>query len=527
MNSVDQIPISAINAYLYCPVRFYIEYIQGKFISNEHVAEGKYIGEATKQISQTKGWKKRPQIYVCSERLGIFGVLDEVIVTDGVIRIVEKKKGNAQKPFKNDILQLLAYMVCYAESFGVELSKVLGVLLYLGSQKRIEIQPSKEIVIELEKTVKAMRKVSENPPQPLYNEKQCKPCSILEICMPLDKSLQRRIMPKSLERTPLFVGAQGAYISRFGESMQVNHGGECKATLHSSTLDSLYLFGNVQVSTQALHLFSDRGIPVVFADTLGRFKGVFFSGISKNLVLRLNQYELYRDEERKFALAKRIVYGKLKNQLYVLRRKSPAGRTQIKRLKGLLNSLDDCQEISELIGLEGLFANEYFDLLGETFGGEWQFEGRNRRPPKDPINAVLSFGYTMLHNVVLSIVIGVGLDPLMGVLHKEHYGRFSLVLDLMEEFRPILVDQLIVSLLHTRQLRKTHFVETIDGAYVLTEKGRKRFVTAFKNRLTTKHYHAFLKSSVEYIRIIETQVKVFEKCLLGELPTYFPFIQEK
>lgn len=527
MSLMEEIPISAINAYLYCPMRFYIEYVQGQFLSNEHVAEGKYLGEATRKISQTKNWKKRPQLYVFSDRLRIFGIIDEVILTSGSVRIIEKKKGANQKPFKNDILQLVAYMVCYAESFGVKLNKIRGVLIYLGSQKKITIKPSKELVAELERTVEAMHMVFENPPQLAYDEKRCRHCSICRTCMPLDESLQRRVMPKSLETTPLFVSIQGACVSRIGESIQIIHGSERKAILHSSTLDSLYLFGNVQISTQALHLLNDRGIPVVLADNLGRFKGIFYPGTSKNLVLRLKQYALHQDEERQFALAKKIVYGKLKNQLYVLRRKCPTARSRITGLKELLNSLDECEGIQELIGVEGFFANEYFSILGEIFDQEWQFDGRNRRPPKDPINAALSFGYTMLHNVVLSTVVGVGFDPLMGVLHRERYGRFSLVLDLMEEFRPILVDQLVISLVNSKQLRKKDFIETIDRAYILTDAGRRQFITAFKNRLMTKHYHALLKSSVEYIRIIEAQVKIFGKCVLGELPTYFPFVQEK
>lgn len=527
MNSVEQISISAINAYLYCPVRFYLEYVQGQFLSNEHVAEGRYLGEATKQSSQTKDWKKRPHILVCSDKLGIFGVLDEVIVTQGSVRIVEKKKGNAQAPFKNDVLQLLAYMVCYAESFGVELDRIRGVLVYLESQKNFEVEPSKELVAELEETIKAMNRVFESPPQPIYHDKRCKPCSLLTMCMPVDGVLQRRVMPRSVEAVPLFVSTQGSYVSRFGDSVQVTQSGERQATLHSSTLSSIYLFGSVQVSTQALHLLSQRGIPAVFTDSLGRFKGVFYSGTSKNLVLRLKQYELYRDEERKFALAKRIVYGKLKNQLYVLRRKSLCPRTEAIRLQKLLDSLEDCEGIPELVGLEGLFANEYFTLLGEAFDREWQFDGRNRRPPKDPINAALSFGYTILHNVVLSMVVGVGLDPLLGVLHRERYGRFSLVLDLMEEFRPILVDQLVVSLVNTKQMRKSDFVEAIDGAYVFKDRGKKRFITRFRDRLMTQHYHPLLKSSVEYMRIIEAQVRIFAKCVLRELPVYLPFVQKK
>lgn len=528
---MEEIPVSAVNAYLYCPYRCYIEYVKGQFVTNAHVEEGRFLSQKLEKKVQTKDYKKRPQVFVQSRKYGLYGTIDQTVVKQDKIVIVETKKGATDRPYENDVLQLLAYMVCCSESFEVELEKVSGKLVYLGSQKTFEILPNDELLEKLRSVVESIRSLSSNPPKPQYSRKRCDPCSLINICMPEknqgEENVQRKIMPTNRLTQPLFVCTQGAYIGKMGESVQVTYAGEELLRLHKSLLNALYLFGNVQVSTHALKMLAESEIPIVFSDTAGRFSFLCFSGSSKNINLRLKQYETRQDPERRLKIAKQIVLGKLKNQLFVLRRKSLIDGSRMKRFKELLRSVESCRSIEELMGVEGLFASEYFDAYSKAFDDSWKFVNRNKRPPTDPINALLSFGYMMLHGTVLTAVLGVGFDPLIGVLHNHHYGRFSLALDLMEEFRPILVDQLVLSLVNLGQIKFSDFVENLEGSYTLTDKGLKKFVQAYKEKLETKHYHPLLKMSVEYARIIEAQARVFEKCILGEISTYIPFTVTK
>jgi len=530
MEMEEEIPIFAINAYLYCPYRYYIEYVKGQFSTNEHVEEGRYIDEKKSKKAQTKGYKRRQGIFVHSNSLGIYGFVDEVIKTDEKTVIVETKKGNATKPFKNDVLQLVAYLICYCETFDEDIKKVVGRLHYVGSEKKFEVKADTELVSRLREILREMRRIADEVPQPRYNKKHCSPCSLLDICMPSAKkngqNLVRKVTPHSY-KPPIFLSSQGAFVGRAGESIVISHSGEELLKAHFSEIGTLYLMGNVQISSQALKLLVQNAIPIVFTDLNGALSAMCTGAVPKNVFLRLKQLETYKDQEKRLCLAKKIVLGKVRNQVFVLTKKSLLRGEEKAKFKELERAINDCWNFDELLGIEGVSANTYFEIYKRAFEPIWNFNERNRRPPKDPINALLSFGYTLLHNTVLSVLVGIGFEPLLGVLHTDHYGRFALALDLMEEFRPIIVDQLVLSLVNLRHIKPSDFIENIQGSFVLTDRGRKKFLEHYKDRLETKHHHPVLNTSIEYLRIIEVQARLFEKCILGEVDEYTPFVVTK
>ena len=525
---LEEIPIYAINAYLYCPYRFYIEYVKGEFEDNAHTAEGRFISMQENTKGQTKNWKKRPQVFVQSERLGIFGFVDQVVESKGRIKIIEVKKGSASRPYLNDIMQLTAYMVAYAESYNKNLEEIVGEIRYIGSNKKFKVAPTERRVERLHETLQGMHASIEKPPQPKYSKKRCDSCSLINICMPKKGSeLKRKIMPSSNETQPLYVATQGAYIGRRGESVFVSHNGQRIATVHHSKISSLHILGNVQVSTQAMKFLTLNDIPVIFSDTLGRFGFVCHKGFSKNIPLRIRQLQHSQMEENRIEVSRRIIEGKIRNQLYVLKKKKLATKQEIGVVRSLLKELKLCHSVDELMGIEGQIANMYFEKISENLDAKWEFNNRNRRPPKDPVNALLSFGYSILHNIVLSAILSTGLDPFVGMLHKEHYGRASLALDLMEEFRPIIVDLEVLSMINLGQIKESDFLKNIAGAVFLTDKGRRKFLEVLRKRLMTKRYYGLLGARTEYIRIIEAQVRVFEKYILGEVDSYMPFVIER
>lgn len=525
---LEGIPIYAINAYLYCPYRFYIEHVKGEFEDNDHTAEGRFISQQENTKGQTKSWKKRPQIFVNSERYGIFGFVDQVIENRGKTKIVEIKKGDASHPYLNDVMQLTAYMLAYAESYDKKIEEMEGEIRYVGSNKRFKITPTKKRISKLLEIIQNMHMTAEDPPQPIYIKKKCDPCSLINICLPQKESeLKRKIMPSARDAQPIYVATQGAYIRQDGESITVNYNGRNIVKIHHSKINALHLMGNVQISTQAMKLLTSNNIPVVFSDILGRYWFVCHSGFSKNIPLRIKQLQLTQDEKKRIEISKMIIEGKIRNQLYVLKKKNLITKQDNHLILSMLKDLDHCKSIDELMGIEGQIAGLYFEKISEKLDPQWGFSGRNRHPPKDPINALLSFGYSILHNVVLSAIMATGLDPFIGVLHSEHYGRASLALDIMEEFRPIIIDLEVLSMINLGQIKKSDFSENIGGAIFLIDKGRRKFLEVIRKRLETKRYYSLLDSRVEYIRIIESQVRVFEKCILGEIDTYTPFVVER
>ncbi|HBT25680.1 MAG TPA: hypothetical protein DEA58_03170 [Pseudothermotoga sp.] len=462
---LEEIPIYAINAYLYCPYRFYIEHVKGEFEDNDHTVEGRFISQQENTKGQTKNWKKRPQIFVQSEHYGIFGFVDQVIENKEKTKIIEIKKGDASHPYLNDVMQLTAYMLAYAESYNKKIETMEGEIRYVGSNKKFKITPTRKRVSKLLEILQSMRAVAEDPPQPSYSKKKCDPCSLINICLPQkENALKRKIMPSSRDAHPLYIATQGAYIRQSGESVTVNCNGRNIVKIHYSKISALHLMGNVQISTQAMKLLTSNSIPVVFSDILGRYWFVCHSGFSKNIPLRIKQLQLTQDEKKKIEISKRIIEGKIKNQLYVLKKKNLTTKQDSRAILSMLKDLDRCKSIDELMGIEGQVASLYFDKISKKLDPKWEFNGRNRRPSKDPINALLSFGYSILHNVVLSAIMATGLDPFIGVLHKEHYGRTSLALDIMEEFRPIIIDLEVLSMINLGQLKKNDFSEKIGRA---------------------------------------------------------------
>jgi len=517
------IPIYSINAFLYCPYRFYIEFIRGDFEDNSHTSEGRYISQTEKVKSATKNWKKESQIYVESKKYGIYGFIDQVVRNGNKTKIIEIKKGKASKPFFNDTIQLVAYCCAYAESNDISLDDVIGELHYKGSDKKFKIKITEKRLKKLEETILNMNHYANDPVKPEYNSKKCKNCSLINICIPEDKNLSsRKITPRNIPES-LYVLVQGAYISKSGESIRVSVNGETVLRTHYTNISSLMIYGNVQVSVQAIKFLASNKIPIVFSSTNGKFEAITLGDYSKNGFVRIKQLQKSQDNSKRLEYAKSIVRGKIRNQMFVYREKL---KRNSKELSKFLNQVDQCKSIDELLGIEGAASQQYFSRFSDVLKG-WEFNERNRRPPKDPVNSLLSFGYSILLNNVLVTIVSTGLDPFVGFLHVQEYGRPSLALDLMEEFRPLLVDRVILSLILSRQIKKNDFTKNIEGGVLIKDKAKKKLIDAINKRMDLQHYHPLFKRRLEYRRIIEAQVRLFEKLILDEVEEYKPFVIKK
>jgi len=297
-------------------------------------------------------------------------------------------------------------------------------------------------------------------------------------------------------------------------------------------VDQVVVLGNVTLTTPALAALLERRVEVAFCSVHGRFQGRLSPPLSKNAPLRLAQHRAHADAATRTTLAARFVAGKLANmRTLLLRQNRKRGEERIAAAcEGLLDAVHKVEAVepgpdgavASLLGYEGTGSACYFGVLDCLLNTGWTFPGRLRRPPPDPVNALLSFGYTVLTNCVASAVNVVGLDPLIGFLHAPGYGRPCLALDLVEEFRPLIVDSVVLRVINNGILRPDDFDQDM-GACWLAEGARRRYLEQLEARLNEEIQHPIFSYKVTYRRCLELQARLLAKALLGEIPAYPPF----
>lgn len=315
-------------------------------------------------------------------------------------------------------------------------------------------------------------------------------------------------------------------------------------------IDEVVVLGEVTLTASALHLLLERNIEITFLGYYGQFKGRLSPSFSRNAALRLAQYRAHQDMVKRCELARRFVIGKLSNQRTLLqhynrRQANPEMRQAIEQMATQLHQLTALPleqmrvpdtlvsgensiagtPLETILGMEGVGSAAYFRCFGTLLidSKQWPFPGRVKRPPTDPVNALLSFGYSLLTNKVASAVQLVGFDHYVGYLHSSFYGRPSLALDLVEEFRPIIVDSVVLTLLNKRIITMNDFVVEL-GTYRLKDERRKVFFTHFEERLNEEIHHPLFGYTVTYRRCLELQARLLGKVLVGEMNEYPPLL---
>ena len=286
--------------------------------------------------------------------------------------------------------------------------------------------------------------------------------------------------------------------------------------------------GNVAVTTPAMRLMLARGIDLFFLTRAGAYRGRLQAGPAKNLERRRTQVLRCEDEAFCLELSKRLVTAKLENcRTIVMRRargKEDAASAEVARLlRRVIGRIPEAHTRTELRGMEGISTRHYFGLLGGWLREPWAFERRQRRPPKDPVNATLSLVYTLLHGCCVAALETVSLDPYFGVYHTRHYGRESLAVDLMEEFRPVIADAVVLELFNRRMLSPVNFETGEDGAVELDREGWRQVARAWTRRLETTARPPGIHRSITYQKILEYQARKLQRAITGDTP-YEPFL---
>jgi CRISPR-associated protein Cas1 len=334
----------------------------------------------------------------------------------------------------------------------------------------------------------------------------------------------------------LFVTTQGAYLAKEGETIVVKVEKEARLRLPVHTIGGIVCFGNVSCSPFLMGFCAENGVGISFLTERGRFLARVQGPVSGNVLLRREQYRRADDPQASADVARAVLTGKIANSRTVLQRalrdhadKMAAEEVSFaaKRLGNYLDLINGDQPLDSLRGCEGDAAHIYFSVFDHLIVAQkedFSFQERNRRPPLDNVNALLSFVYTLLVHDIRSALETVGLDPAVGFLHRDRPGRPSLALDLMEEFRPFLADRLALSLINLRQVQAKGFQKSDSGAVLMTDDTRKTLLVAYQERKQEEILHPFLEEKVTIGLLFHTQALLMARYLRGDLDGYPPFI---
>lgn len=329
---------------------------------------------------------------------------------------------------------------------------------------------------------------------------------------------------------PLYIVEQGARLSIEQRQVVVTTRANAVFKRPLAHTNAVILFGNVTVTTPALKRLMRLGIDVVFLTAHGSYEGRLVGPLSKFGQLREQQYAALRDPLFRLKIAQIIVQAKCLNLRTLLlranrERSHPEIAASIERLGWLAERTQRTTRLHALLGVEGQASAAYFSVLRHLISSEWTFERRMRRPPPDPVNVLLSFGYTLLARELEASIALVGLDPYLGCLHVTEYGRPSLALDLMEEFRAIVVDSVVLRCLNNELVQPEDFTpgETPERPIVLSDEGKRRFLQAFEDRVAATIQHPVTGETLPYRRIFELQTRLLARCIREQAPDYQPF----
>ncbi len=561
----DLVPARMINEMAYCPRLAFLEYIQGEFQESVDTLDGRY---QHRRIAKTAGTLPKAEslpeadtrihassVELSAPSLGLTAVIDLIESmgppdsVGGVLTPVEYKRGNVpdnpERSWEPERVQLCAAGLILREN-GYECHS--GVIYYIAAKTRVEVTFDPPLIartLELAAQLRLLAQSGTIPP-PLVDSPKCPRCSLVGICLPDEVNFlkltvngqtpppsPRPIVPPGLETLPLYVQEPRAYVGKSGDTIQVRSAAPEKKVLVERPLgdiSQLTLFGDVQISTQAIQSLCQHNIPVVYLSYGGWFYGMTAGLPGKNIILRQRQFQMAADRDFCLRLARAWVAGKIRNQRTLLRRNASEVSDDI--LADLARAVQDAENapsIESLLGIEGSAARAYFSQFQQMLspaagqsGFSLQFKHRNRRPPTDPVNAILSYAYALLTKEITVACWTAGLDPHQGFFHQSKYGKPSLALDLMEEFRPIIADSVVITAVNTGVIGTNDFIER-GGAVALEPTGRKAFLQAYERRMDSEITHPIFGYRVSYRRILHVQVRLLSRLLMGELSEYPAF----
>lgn len=323
----------------------------------------------------------------------------------------------------------------------------------------------------------------------------------------------------------IYIKEQGSTVQKMGERIVVTKNQAKLLDVPVIQIENIAVIGNVQITTPALHMLMERGVDVSYLTYGGTFLGSTAAESSKNIFLRFEQYRFYLDDKRRLAMARVITHNKISNQIEVLRQhrhkdKDYDWESDIREMTRIQGTLYRKETANEILGVEGICSNIYFGAFGHMLDCDFNFNGRNRRPPRDPVNVIISLAYTLLTKEISNALDAESFEPYLGFLHGIRYGRKSLALDIVEEFRQPVVDRLVIILFNKRMIGKYDFDEISEDKVVLSEDGFRKFCNEYEKWMNGKNS---LSGTGSFRIIIRKQIAALKRAIRGA-EDYRPYL---
>jgi CRISP-associated protein Cas1 len=567
----DYLPARMVNEFVYCPRLFYYEWVDSLFRGSADTVEGTAQHKRVDQPSAMPGPENTGDgrihsrsATLSSDRLRVVAKMDLVEIDGGVVTPVDYKHGRPRA--SDDGLELwpadraqlaLQGMILRENGYACE----EAIVYYTATKQRVRLPLTPAVIDETERAVAgAWAAAGGSIPPPLEDSPKCPGCSLVGICLPDetntllaqteadDRQLPlfgnvaprrppgrevRALVTPRCEQRPVYLNTQGLRVGKSGEVLEVKEKDKLVQQVRLGEICQLNLLGNVQLTTQAVQQLCWNEVPVCYFSQGGWFYGLTSGMGTKNIFLRRQQFRLADVPWFGVQLARRLVAAKVRNQRTMLQRNHVEPPAEaVAGLKRMAEMAERARDLEELLGIEGYAARIYFGNFAGMVkadeaenGAEFTFDfaGRNRRPPRDPVNALLSLAYSLLAKDMTVASYAVGFDPMMGYYHQPRHGRPALALDLMEPFRPLVADSAVLSAINTRMVTAKDFVQAGTGV-ALTPNGRSGFFRAYELRMDTLVTHPAFDYRVSYRRLLEIQSRLLARVVEGELTEYPAFV---
>ncbi len=574
----DYLPARMVNEFVYCPRLFFYEWVEGLFEPSADTLEGKLqhrrVDHKATPLPAPQQLEGEPihsrSVTLSSERYRVIARMDLLEVADGVVTPVDYKHGKPRETEQGielwpaDRVQLAVQGLILRDN-GYQTGE--GLVYYAKTKQRVRVAFDEALMADTVRLIEEARALAAagRIPPPLVDSPKCPRCSLVGICLPDEtralsllagdgQAVQlslfapeqealprkgpgaevRRLVAPRDDLRPAYLNTQGLRVGRSGEVLQVREKDELKQEIRIGEISQLNLMGNIQLSTQAIQTLCEAEVPVCYFSQGGWFYGITTGLNVKNVFLRKAQYRLAEEEWFALSLARQLVAGKIRNQRTMLQRNhvEPNPLT-LQQMKAMAERAETAREMGELLGIEGNAARLYFgDFAGmlKAENGDavppqfrFDFAQRNRRPPRDAVNALLSLAYSLLVKECTVACYAVGFDPMLGFYHQPRFGRPALALDLMEPFRALIADSAVLSAINMRMVTPKDFVAA-GPAVSLTPGGRRGFFRAYELRMDTMVTHPLFEYRVGYRRLLEIQARLLARLLGGEIGSYPVFV---
>lgn len=522
-------------------------------------------------------------VSLSSDQYGVIAKMDLVESANDCVVPVDYKRGapfqaedGTLEVWDSDRVQLAVQALVLRDN-GYRCDE--AVVYYAKTRQRVRIAIDDALINEALCIIERARETMLGSiPLPLIDSPKCPRCSLVGVCLPdetnschasedrvqltlfecdqrdahvIDRTSSRetvrRLVPTRDDLRPLYLNTPGLHVGKSGQVLKIKEKQKVINEVRINEICQLNVMGNIQLSTQAVQTLCQAEIPIAYFSMGGWFYGITQGLGVKNIFLRQEQFRLAQSQSFCMRLARALVAGKIRNQRTMLQRNHiELPPRALIHMKCMQKDAQCAESMDQLLGIEGNAARVYFEHfagmikvdnpavesdaevagesldesgVAETRPFNFDFRNRNRRPPRDPVNALLSLAYSLLAKDLTVTSQIVGFDPFLGYYHQPRFGRASLALDLMEPFRPLIADSAVLSAINTRMVTADDFVRA-GNAVALTSNGRKKFFRAYEQRMDTLVTHPMFGYRVNYRRILDIQVRLLARLLTGELSEY-------